>query len=273
MVEVELKPLLKRLNRYGTQVLEGAAGLCISRGHYEVTVEHMLLKMCDDPGADLSMILDHFDAELSRVQRSLQRAVEELRSGNAGKPVFSPILVQWIQDGWVLSSIEFSLEQVRSGALVAVATAQSGRFLSSDHPELEKVRADELRHGFKDIVAGSSEEAAMIADSARGAAAHAVPAGGAAPGAPETALGRFATAQEQPDRGRQGRRGQDRGGRGAGAAHRSGRRARPAQGRRDLQSRHGVAASRRGCEGRVREPSEERHPGGQAIADAIDHVH
>jgi type VI secretion system protein VasG len=192
MVEVELKPLLKRLNRYGTQVLEGAAGLCISRGHYEVTVEHMLLKMCDDPGADLSMILDHFDAELSRVQRSLQRAVEELRSGNAGKPVFSPILVQWIQDGWVLSSIEFSLEQVRSGALVAVATAQSGRFLSSDHPELEKVRADELRHGFKDIVAGSSEEAAMIADSARGAAAHAVPAGGAAPGAPETALGRFA---------------------------------------------------------------------------------
>ena len=159
MVEVELKPLLKRLNRYATQVLEGAAGLCISRGHYEVTVEHMLLKMCDDPGADLPMILNHFDAELPRVQRSLQRAVEDLRSGNAGKPVFSPILVQWIQDAWVLSSIEFSLDQIRSGALVAVAVAQKGRFLSSDHPELEKVRADELRRDFMHIVAGSSEEA------------------------------------------------------------------------------------------------------------------
>ena len=105
-MQVELKPLLKRLNRYSTAALEGAAGLCVSRGHYEVSVEHVLLKMAADPGADLALILDHFDADPGRFEGALQHAVESFRSGNQGKPVFSPILVEWIQDAWMLASIE-----------------------------------------------------------------------------------------------------------------------------------------------------------------------
>ena len=43
MIRVQLKSLLKRLNRQITQALEAAAGLCVSRSHYEVTIEHLLL--------------------------------------------------------------------------------------------------------------------------------------------------------------------------------------------------------------------------------------
>jgi hypothetical protein len=60
MINVELKSLLRRLNRYCTRALEGAAGICVSRGHYEVTVEHILMVMAEDPEADLQHILRHF---------------------------------------------------------------------------------------------------------------------------------------------------------------------------------------------------------------------
>jgi type VI secretion system protein VasG len=187
MIDIQLKPMLKRLNRFCTRSLEAAAGLCVSRGHYEVTVEHMLLKLTEDPKTDAALVFPHFEVDPARFQRSLQRSVEGFRSGNAGKPVFSPILIQWFQDAWLLASIELSLAEIRSGVLLLVAASNSARYLADDIPEMEKIRGDQFKHGFMDIVAGSTEEAAIRAD----APAAAGLAGAAAPGGEGTALGRF----------------------------------------------------------------------------------
>jgi type VI secretion system protein VasG len=52
MISVELKSLVRRLNRHCTRSLEAAAGACMSRQHYEVTIEHALLAMLDEPGCE-----------------------------------------------------------------------------------------------------------------------------------------------------------------------------------------------------------------------------
>ena len=57
MLSVEIKPLLKRLNPFCTRSHEGAAGLCVSRSHYEVTVEHLVSRLLDETGADWYLIL------------------------------------------------------------------------------------------------------------------------------------------------------------------------------------------------------------------------
>jgi type VI secretion system protein VasG len=189
MVEVELKPLLKKLNSYCTRTLEAAAGLCISRGHYEVTIEHMLAKMVEDPKADLALILAHFEADPAALQRSLHRVVEGFKTGNTGKPVFSPLLVEWIQDTWLFTTVEQSMAQIRSGAMVAMAAAHPARYMPDDQPELDKIRVDELKRKFMDIVAGSVEEAAMQAET--GAPAR-TGAAATAPGGPDSNLARFA---------------------------------------------------------------------------------
>ncbi len=90
MIGVDIKSLLRRLNRYSTRSLEASAGLCVSRGHYEVTIEHMLTELLEDTAADIQAILKHYGADPSRLQKALQRTLEDLRSGNPGKPVFSP---------------------------------------------------------------------------------------------------------------------------------------------------------------------------------------
>jgi type VI secretion system protein VasG len=190
MVEVELKSLLKRLNKFCTRSIEAAAGLCVSRTHYEVTIEHTLLKMAEDPKADFSQIIHHFDCDAAQLVRALQRAVDELKSGNAGKPVFSPLLIEWIQDAWLLASIDLGLAEIRSGALIGMLVTHPARYLTADHPELEKIRPEELKRKFREIVDGSSEESVVMSAAPGGARSAA--AGGGAVGGPDTALGRFA---------------------------------------------------------------------------------
>jgi type VI secretion system protein VasG len=163
MLLVELKPLLTRLDRFCTRALEAALGLCISRGHHEVAVEHLLLKMLEDPSVDVPLILSHFEVDEARLARSLQGALDDLRQGNAGKPVFSPLLVEWIQDAWMVASIDEGLSAIRSGSFVTALATRPRRYLSVDHAELSKIRPDELRRDFRRIVAGSLEDATPAA--------------------------------------------------------------------------------------------------------------
>jgi type VI secretion system protein VasG len=184
MMPVELKPLLGRLNRCSARALESAAGVCVSRSHYEVTAEHLLLELLRDHGADLAKILARFDVDELRLTRSLQAALDDLRHGSTGKPVLSPLLVEWLQDAWVLASIEQGLAAIRSGSLIAALVSRPQRYLGSDHPELAKIRAEELRQGFREIVSGSIED-----DTPAGGAA---PSQGQRPAREGSALARFA---------------------------------------------------------------------------------
>ncbi|MFB9971281.1 type VI secretion system ATPase TssH, partial [Pseudoroseomonas cervicalis] len=57
MVALDLKSLVGRLNDLCRRQLEAAAGLTLSRGHYNVEIEHVLLKLAEAPGSDISAIL------------------------------------------------------------------------------------------------------------------------------------------------------------------------------------------------------------------------
>ena len=117
MITVDIKTLLGRLNPFCTRVLEGAAGMCVSRTHYEVTVEHMFARILDEPQSDISLILRNHDIDVGMVRKVLDRTIEEFRTGNAGKPVFSPLLLEWFQDAWLVGSVDLEESRIRSGAL------------------------------------------------------------------------------------------------------------------------------------------------------------
>ena len=70
MVEVDLKRLVGRLNQFCTRALEGAAGNCVSRTNYEVTVEHLLQALMDDPNTDIQQILQKFEIDPGRLPLS-----------------------------------------------------------------------------------------------------------------------------------------------------------------------------------------------------------
>ncbi len=161
MITVDIKTLLSRLNSSCTRALEGAAGLCVSRTHYEVTVEHLLAKVLEEPQMDVPLILRHFDLDPGRVKKTLDQDLEELRTGNAGKPVFSPLLLEWFQEAWLLSSVDLGESRVRSGALLLALLAKPAQLASGRYADLlRSVSRETLLAQFGNIVKGSAENPA-----------------------------------------------------------------------------------------------------------------
>jgi type VI secretion system protein VasG len=193
MVEVNLKALVARLNRYCTRSLEAAAGLCVSRAQYEVTPEHLMHALLDDVTADVQQILKHFGVEPGRVQKTLSGIIETLKTGNAGRPTFSPVLVEWFQQAWLIASLDFGLSEIRSGILLQALLANPVRLGADEWSTLfESINRLDLKSKYATIISGSSERSTyMGAGTAGPSGGGPSTAGGGASGG-DTALGKYA---------------------------------------------------------------------------------
>jgi type VI secretion system protein VasG len=159
MVSVDIKALLNRLNQYCTRCLEAAAGLCVSRTHYEVTIEHFFAKLLEEPQSDLPLILRQFDIDSGRVKKAVDRTVEEFRTGNAAKPVFSPLLMELFQEGWLAGSVDLGENRIRSGGLLLAFLNKPTQFATGSFVDyLSAVSREALLSQFNAIVSRSVEQ-------------------------------------------------------------------------------------------------------------------
>jgi type VI secretion system protein VasG len=157
---VNLRALIGKLNNETRGALEAAAGLCLSRTHYDVEIEHYLMKVLDRSDDDVSLILRHYGVDRSRLAAELTRSLDRLKSGNARTPSLSPSLVTMFTEAWTVGSVDLGAAQVRSGhtILALVANEELARLMADVSKELQKVPAEALRKDFNAIVALSSEE-------------------------------------------------------------------------------------------------------------------
>ena len=77
-MNVNLKSVIARMNETTRGALEAAAGLCLSRTHYDIEIEHFLTKLLDQQDSDFAHILKHFGADKSRFTGELNRALDKL---------------------------------------------------------------------------------------------------------------------------------------------------------------------------------------------------
>ncbi len=158
MLTVDIKSLLMRLNDYSAAAMQSAAGLCVSRTHYEITIEHLIAKLFDNPMSDWPLAFSRLGADTAKVLRAVEATLEEFRTGNAGKPVFSPLLLELIQDAWLISSIDLEERKVRSGAILLAFLSKPTFFASGRYADLIKsIRRDALASDFWNVTKGSVE--------------------------------------------------------------------------------------------------------------------
>ena len=165
---VNLKSLIARLNETCRGALEGAAGLCLSRTNYDVEPEHFLLKLIESPDTDLAAIFRRYEINQSRVTKDLTAALDKLKTGNARTPGLSPRLPQWIQEAWLLASVDYGAAQVRSGHLLLALLASDDlrRLAREISREFASVSVESLKKDFAEITASSAEarEATSLSD-------------------------------------------------------------------------------------------------------------
>lgn len=157
---VNLRSLIGKLNSTTRNALEGAAGLCLSRTHYDVEIEHFLTKLLAATGSDFTFILRHFGIDHSRLAAELNRSLDKLKSGNARTPAISPSVLKMFTEAWSYGSLEFGSTSIRSGyAIVALASDEElSRLMRDVSKEFQKIEAVALRKDFSSILSGSQEE-------------------------------------------------------------------------------------------------------------------
>ena len=183
-MSVNLKGLIGKLNDTTRAALEGAAGLCLARTHYDIEIEHFLTKLLDASGSDAAKIFHQFSVDTSRLQKELERSLDKLKSGNARTPSMSPSVLKMMTEAWTIGSLDFGASRIRSGHAILALTCNDelARMTHDVSKELHKIQPELLRKDFLSMVEGSHEDVSAAAAAAPGAeAGPAVRRGGKTP--------------------------------------------------------------------------------------------
>lgn len=158
-MNVNLKSLVARLNDTCREALEGAAGVCLSRTNYDVEIEHILAKLLESDDTDLHKICSHYEVNIDRLSKDVNDALDRLKTGNTRTPGLSDRLPRWIQDAWLLASVDFGSARVRSGHLILALVLNDGlaRIAREISREFNHISAESLQQKLDEITADSHE--------------------------------------------------------------------------------------------------------------------
>jgi len=159
MITIDLKSLVGRLNETSRNALEGAAGLCLARTHYNVEIEHWLLKLLEIPDSDLLALLEKFEIDLGKLHQELNRELDRIKGGNTRAPALSPSIVDITKNAWMLASVEYGHPIATSAHILTALMLDDNlrRSTVASSGELKKIKPESLREVAKTIVGTTSE--------------------------------------------------------------------------------------------------------------------
>ncbi|KVZ95991.1 hypothetical protein WL22_14390 [Burkholderia ubonensis] len=152
MMLVDLAPLMNRLNSYTKRALGNGIGQCVAYGQYEIAVEHLLVNLLDDDQADITLLLHGRNVDAALFRHAIGQSIETRRAGNVGRPAFSPLLYDLLQDAWLIASVNLNDSCIRSGAILLALVARWNYYsLGKYAPTLGKLDRNLMRREFRQI--------------------------------------------------------------------------------------------------------------------------
>ena len=162
---------MQRLNPVTQVALENAAVQAVSEHAPEIQIEHFLFNLLAHPNNDMTLLLAHFGCSKSLLQQNIQPHLARHLKHNdqhnlqhsiqhqaGSRPVFSTMLVEWLQETWLASSFDLSETHIRSGALLLTLISNPLRYGQQGYaPLLSPINPDILKQDFSELTAQSTE--------------------------------------------------------------------------------------------------------------------
>lgn len=162
MIQIDLSTLVKRLNPFSRQALEMAASECMSQQASEITVSHVLLQMLAIPRSDVRVITERAEIGAEDLRQAL--TVENYTTARSadGYPSFSPMLVEWLKEAWLLASAEMQQTELRGGTLLLALLHSPLRYVPPAAARLLTcINRDQLRQDFAGWTKESAESVVL----------------------------------------------------------------------------------------------------------------
>lgn len=163
MITIDLKSLVGKLNESCRTALEAAAGLCLARTHYNVEIEHWMLKLLEVPDSDIVAMVEKFDLDPGKLIADLNRELDKVKSGNTRAPALSPNVVDLAKNAWMLASVEYNHPQATSAHVLAALLLDDNLRRSSEicAGELKNIAPESLRAVLPSIVGSTGESVSV----------------------------------------------------------------------------------------------------------------
>ena len=160
MIRIELPVLVSKLNPISKQILEECAATCMNEQYAEITVPNLLLSFLSSPLNDIRIILSEASIDVDELKMLLKENSEQTRLLDVQQnyPVFSPLLVELLQDSWLTASTEFNLNTLRSGIILYVLLGSVYRYLPNQAAKiLISINRELLKQDFVAKLINSAE--------------------------------------------------------------------------------------------------------------------
>lgn len=161
MITIDLKSLVNKLNEPCRAALESAAGLCLSRTHYNIEIEHWILKLLELPDSDIVALVDKYDLNHGQLVADLNKELDRVKTGNTRAPALSPNIVDLATNAWMLASIDYNHSQTTSAHILAALLLDDSLRRSTEitSGELKKIAPESVRALLPNIIGSTSESA------------------------------------------------------------------------------------------------------------------
>lgn len=156
MLNMNLHSLIASLDQHCREALEDAATLCVNRGNHEIGLEDFMEALLEKaPASDL---VEQFALNSTKLRELLARRPRGTASGS--RPVFSRLLVELLQEAYLLTSLELEQKTISLFILVLALVSNPAKYgILPFFAELGKIPPDTLRgliEGLADTPAASS---------------------------------------------------------------------------------------------------------------------
>ncbi|WP_373767017.1 type VI secretion system ATPase TssH [Glaesserella sp.] len=165
MIKIDLTSTLAALNSTSKLMLEESAAYAITSNETEVLPAHFLLKSLENPFSDVRFIFNKLKLSHEELSSLLMRNKQNDDVNIGGVPSFSPLLVEMLQEAWLLGSLEYKQSQIRSASIFLTLVLNSARYLPTAAASfLNQINKDSLRKNLLPLAEGSAEAQSQQAD-------------------------------------------------------------------------------------------------------------
>ena len=173
MIKINLAATLGALNDVSKLMLEESAAYAISCGESEVLPAHLLLKSLENPFSDVRFILNKLNISHEELTALLLSKTQTSHTNIDSVPSFSPLLIEMLQEAWLLGSLEFEQTQIRSASIFLALVLNASRYLPTALASyLNQINKETLRQSLLVFAKGSAESQTTQENTATPSAVH-----------------------------------------------------------------------------------------------------
>ena len=173
MIKINLAATLGALNDVSKLMLEESAAYAISCGESEVLPAHLLLKSLENPFSDVRFILNKLNISHEELTALLLSKTQTSHTNIDSVPSFSPLLIEMLQEAWLLGSLEFEQTKIRSASIFLALVLNASRYLPTAVASyLNQINKETLRQSLLVFAKGSAESQTTQENTATPSAVH-----------------------------------------------------------------------------------------------------